>query len=62
MTQESLAAASGVTSITISRLERNVGIPEEDTLRKIAAPLSAEPEHLLALAEATVRFRPFLPP
>ena len=54
LTHEVLAAQAGVTSITISRLERGVSIPSEDTLRGIAGPLGTTFEHLRPLMEAAL--------
>jgi transcriptional regulator with XRE-family HTH domain len=47
LTQEQLAARSGVGIATIIRIERNQVEPRGSTIRKLAAALEVEPEELV---------------
>jgi transcriptional regulator with XRE-family HTH domain len=47
LSQEDLAALSGVTSLTILRVEKGVTRPRLETIRKIAASLSMTDQQLL---------------
>jgi len=47
MTQEELAKAAGLTRATLSRLEAGAENPYPTTVRKLAAALRVEPEHLM---------------
>ena len=47
LTQEQLAARSGVGIATIVRVERNQVEPRGSTIRKLAEALSVEPEELV---------------
>ena len=47
MTQEELAARSGVAVSTIIRIERNQVEPHGSTIRKLAEALDVEPQELV---------------
>lgn len=56
-TQEDLAKASGLTNVTISRLENDQidGVPRQSTLKKLGAALGVEPAWLVFGGEGARR-------
>jgi XRE family transcriptional regulator, regulator of sulfur utilization len=50
--QEDLAHAAGISTSTLSRVERGLHQPSLPTLRKIAAALSVSPADLIDAAES----------
>lgn len=52
LTQAQLAARSGVTQESISRLERGIQSPQESTLRRVALALGGSPDEILAVDPA----------
>jgi transcriptional regulator with XRE-family HTH domain len=55
LSQSELAAAAGVTKLTISRIERDVKFPHPKTLRNIAAALGVAPSDIAATDEVMER-------
>jgi len=48
LTQEELAGLAGVSTYTVSRLERDENVPTLATLTRLARALDADPQSLLA--------------
>ena len=57
LSQSELAAAAGVTKLTISRIERDIKFPHPKTLRGIAEALGVQPTDLADADEVMERRR-----
>ena len=62
MTQDDLAAATGISKANISRLENGKQEPRPSTVRRLAAALGVAPEDLVADDDETVRTNTEGPP